>query len=319
MRPQWLIRLLSQLEKKELAQAYDCGSAQLFLTGLPRTGTTLVSQYIAHRLDIAYFTNGVKHFPLAPCTVSRWQRRLHPAYRSDFRSEYGRSKGPMAPREAGAFWGRYFDLNRYQEIGDVPADHVEAVRRTVLRLQNIFAGAAFMNKNVKHLLRLNALAAIFPNAHFLVMQRPLPDVAISMLIGRRQLSPDGSAWFSIVPRCYSEIRQLPLIEQIPRQILAIHDKMTQDLARIPVSRVLLIPYAEFCRDPEVLIGEIRHRCPGTREKNPPVNSFPEKRHVPVGGEEEKLVRVLRELIASRTSEPEASPPARAPQPVRKSH
>lgn len=299
MSARWSGRFLSRLERWERAQATDCGAAQLFLTGLPRTGTTLVSQYITHRLDVAYFTNGVKRFPLAPCTVSRWQRRLHPPYRSDFRSEYGRSKGPMAPREAGAFWGHYFDLNRYQEIAAVPAQHLEAVRRTVWRMQNIFSGAAFMNKNVKHLLRLNILATIFPKAYFLVIQRPLTDIAISMLIGRRRLSPDGSQWFSIFPRCYEAIRHLPIIEQIPRQLIDIQEKMEEDLARIDPARILTVPYGEFCQAPEALIDKIRNLCPGLREKNPAVVSFPENRHEAGDSEQQELVQLMRELIRIR--------------------
>ena len=279
----------------------------------------MVSQYIAHRLDVAYFTNGVGQFPLAPCTISRWQRWTHPPYKSDFRSEYGRNKGPMAPREAGAFWGYYFDIDRYLEIGDVPAQHLEAVRRTVLRMQNIFAGAAFMNKNVKHLLRLNVLARIFPESHFLVIQRSLPDVAISVLIGRRRLSPDGSRWFSIVPRCYEEIRSFPIVEQIPRQLIDIQEKMDEDIGRIDPTRILYIPYAEFCRAPETLISEIRRRCPGMREKNPAVASFPEKHHEPANDEQEKLLRMLGELLAVRASRTNRPPAGNDPQPIGEPH
>ena len=312
MPSRWKSRLLSQLEKWEQAHARDDGASQLFLTGLPRTGTTLVSQYIAHRLDVAYFTNGVGRFPLAPCTISRWQRWIHPPYQSDFRSEYGRNKGPMAPREAGAFWGYYFDINRYQETADVPARNLEIVRLTVLRMQNIFAGATFMNKNVKHLLRLNVLANIFPNSRFVVIQRCLSDVAVSMLIGRRRLSPDGSAWFSIIPRCYEEIKNLPIIEQISRQVIDIQEKMDEDLGRIDPARVLYVPYSEFCQAPETLISEIRHRCPGMREKNPAVTSFPEKRHEPADAEQDKLMCTLQDFLAARKKKPSSKRPTTPP-------
>ncbi len=307
MTSRWKCQLLSLQEKFERARARDDGAAQFFLTGLPRTGTTLVSQYIAHRLDVAYFTNGVGQFPLAPCTISRWQRWTHPPYQSDFRSEYGRNKGPMAPREAGAFWGYYFDIDRYQESGDVSARNLEIVRRTVWRMQNIFAGAAFMNKNVKHLLRLNVLATIFPNSNFVIIQRDLSEVAISVLIGRRKLSADGSRWFSIVPRCYEKIRNLPIIEQIPRQLIDIQEKMEEDLGKIDPARILHVPYSEFCRAPEALIGEIKKRCPGTREKNPAITSFPENRHHPADKEQEQLVGILNGLIAGKSAPSPRSP------------
>jgi hypothetical protein len=311
--------LLHLFEALELRETREPKASQLFITGLPRTGSTLVSQYIAHRLDLAYFTNGVGRFPLTPCTISRWQRWTHPPYQSDFHSDYGRNKGPMAPREAGAFWGYYFDVNRYQESDDVPARNLEIVRRTIWRMQNIFADAPFMNKNVKHLLRLTTLARLFPDSHFLIIQRSLQDVAISVLIGRRKLNPEGSAWFSIVPRCYENIRNLPIVEQIPRQLIDIQEKMEEDLGQIDPARILHVPYSEFCRAPETLISEIKIRYPGTREKNPAMTSFPESQHRPTNKEQEQMVGILNELIARRSASENRSPASIHRQPEREEH
>ena len=54
------------IERALLAVTSRSEGSQLFILGPPRTGTTLIYQYIAHRLNVAYFTNGVGRYPLAP-------------------------------------------------------------------------------------------------------------------------------------------------------------------------------------------------------------------------------------------------------------
>ena len=83
--------------QRKCLQGHTPATDQLFILGLPRSGTTLLDQYIVHRKDVAYFTNGVGDNPSQPCLTSSRQRLENPPYISDFASRYGRSEGPMAP------------------------------------------------------------------------------------------------------------------------------------------------------------------------------------------------------------------------------
>jgi hypothetical protein len=241
------------------------------ILGLPRSGTTLVYQYAVHRLELSYFPNPVGLLPMCPCAVTWLLKRSGGSYVSDFRSRYGKVKGLWAPREAGAFWGRHFGYENYLEAGEIADGTAEELRRVVAAVQRIFGGSAFINKNVKHLLRIQALAQIFPTAHFIVVDRPQAAVALSIL-KRRQESP-REEWFSVKPENYAALKDLPLHEQVAGQVLNLSARLEADLKRLPPARFTRLDYADFCRRPEILTQELLRVDSSLQFKNPAASAF----------------------------------------------
>lgn len=291
------IRLLGAMESLLLRHGADAdpSSPQLFILGLPRTGTTLVYQYIVHRLGVAYFTNGCGRYHRSPCLVTRIQRALHGEYVSDFESEYGKVEGPVAPREAGSVWARFFGYEPYVEAGDVAPGDRETLRRTVRCVERTFDGAPFVNKNVKHMLRIPALADVFPRGRFLVVERSRSDAALSVLRGRYRRVGDPERWWSVRPPDYEEIRRLGPVEQVARQLDSLERKLDADLRGLAPDRVLRCRYEAFCRDPEEVARVVRNALDGPGHRNPPVSSFPVSRNEPRTDEERELV----ERVADR--------------------
>src|SRR6266481_489501 len=58
-----LDRLLEMKERRIYAQAAPPQRPIIFVTGAPRSGTTLVSQVLVHHLPVAYFNNLSALFP----------------------------------------------------------------------------------------------------------------------------------------------------------------------------------------------------------------------------------------------------------------
>jgi hypothetical protein len=56
------------------------------------------------------------------------------------------------------------------------------------------------------------------NSKFLVVERNLEDVALSILRGRKLIHGDYRIGFSVKPRNYDEIKDLPVPQQILHQI-----------------------------------------------------------------------------------------------------
>jgi len=272
--------------------------AQVFILGLPRSGTTLVYQYLVHRLHVAYFTNAVGEHPYDPCRATWAQIKDGGVYRSDFESEYGRSRGDLAPREAGRFWLRFFDIDAYQTPGDVGDAALAEMREAVFCVQAIFAAAPFVNKNVKHLLRIPILNAAFPDPHCLVVERDRVDVALSILRGRAESLGSEGAWFSAQPPEYERLRRLDPVEQVVGQVVGLERKMNEDLARVSAARVHRVDYEAFCRSPEVAISGCGEALRGVAEKNPGVASFELRRREPRTEAEARLAaRIRAELSA----------------------
>ena len=279
----------------------DCqpSAPQLFILGLPRSGTTLVYQYIAHRLQLAYFTNGVGYFPQAPCLTSLLQRRFYGDYVSDFSSHYGKVKGAVAPREAGAFWCRFFDIDAYEDVRQFDPTRWSLLRRTIHCLQAWSGGLPFVNKNVKHILRLRLLSEIFPNSYFLVVERTAVDIALSILRARHSELRNPANWWSVKPVEYEAIRHLPIIDQVALQVVSLRQRLENDLALLPADRVMRLGYEEFCRHPENLVDMVANRLGAQRRTTEPKSIFEVSSAQPTSEEESLLVEKLQSLLADK--------------------
>jgi hypothetical protein len=270
--------LAAVAERALLARDWQARAPQLFIVGLPRSGTTLVYQYVVHRLRVAYFTNGVGSFHRAPCLATWWQHRRHGEYRSDFASRYGKVEGPLAPREAGAFWNRFFPVDDRVPPDWLAPPRARLLRNTVACTQRAFGDAPFVNKNVKHLLRLGALARVFPSGHFLVVERDHEDVACSVLRARRELGVDARRWWSVLPRDHAALARLAPEERVAAQVRSLAAELDEELARLPKGRVHRIDYASFCAAPESCIALLRAALGEIADRNPAVESFRCVRH-----------------------------------------
>jgi hypothetical protein len=290
-------RSLQAVEAQLLRRFTEPALPPLFIFGLPRSGTTLVYQYIVHRLPVAYFTNGADRYPQFPCLLTWIRHRIHGPYRSSFQNSYGQAPGPAAPHEAGGVWGRFFGFHDYVRPDEISGEDALTLQRIVACTEWVFGGAPFVNKNVKHLLRLHTLASIFPEARFLIVKRNLEDVALSLLRGRYANTGTASDFWSVRPQNAEELADLPPHEQIPRQLLALTDRLHLDLQSIADDRVFGVEYEEFCNAPDRLIGQVAPALgvepdPECRE----VECFQVSRNEPETPEEKRLVSVLSSMM-----------------------
>jgi hypothetical protein len=278
--------LLGMLEKGMLLKQYESQQPRLFILGLPRSGTTLLYQYLVHRLRVSYFTNRAGHYYFSPCLATLLQRESLDGYYSDFQSRYGKVQGPLAPREAGALWGRFFSFE------DMSPQSVAALQNTTACIQHIFGDLPFVNKNVKHMLRIDALSKVFPNAYFLIVERELTQVAISVLRGRYTNLQDPTQWWSVRPPDYSELKDLPVIEQIAGQLLSLQERMDSDLLNISTQRVIRLKYESFCYTPEGIVDQLKDALGGIESRNAPVKGFEPSNKLPQNDEETQLVDLV---------------------------
>ncbi len=298
--PEWLSKYVDPfkygrfLEPLLLRRSFATDKPQLFILGLPRSGTTLVYQYIVHRLNVAYFTNGVGRYPYSPFCITAWQKWRYGHYQSSFQNRFGKTDAPLEPREAGGFWGRFFDMEAYIRYDDIPPATQQSLQKSIAAIQHLYGNTAFVNKNVKHMLRLDALAHIFPRSLFLVVERNLAEVGLSVLHARCTLLQNPHDWWSVRPPDYEQIKTLPVVEQIAHQLLSLQQKMTADLAQIDTSRIIYIPYATFCQEPEYLINQIYQPLDSPGYRNPPVPSFMLSQRKPKNEQEQQLVQRLRQ-------------------------
>jgi hypothetical protein len=270
------------------------GREAVFILGLPRTGTTLVYQYIVHRLKVAYFTNGVGRFSWIPCLVTWLQHKLYGSYQSDFKSYYGKVDGPTAPREAGSFWLRYFPKHDYL-FRPLSEQKGSDLKRKIACVRRVFNRAPFVNKNVKHLLRIRPFSTLFPDALFLVVERDMKDTALSLLRGRQEVKGDVRQWFSVRPPNYEELVELPPHKQVAHQVYALDRQLRDDLQWLSPDRYLKVSYKAFCKDPEALIDNLQEEVGPLNDAHEPINHFDISENHPENQVEEQMIEELMNL------------------------
>jgi len=292
LRRTFVVSPLKLVERALLCRDWHSDQPSLFILGLPRSGTTLVYQYVVHRLRVAYFTSGVGRFPKSPCTITRWEHKRHGDYSSDFQSNYGSVAGRTAPHEAGEVWARWFGYEDYVRYADLDERAIGPLRRTIACVQQAFGDAPFVNKNVKHLLRLDALPRIFPKSVFLVIQRSLRDVALSVLRARHANYGDATRWWSARPPDYDALKSLPPAAQVAGQLQSLQRRMEADLSAVPAARVLTIDYESFCQRPDALVEQLRPLLGNPPLRNAAVERFDVTTNAPRTDDERTLVSLL---------------------------
>jgi len=202
--------LENDLYRREMAGVVS--REEVFITGVPRAGTTLVLELLYGTGEFASFTYRDMPFILAPLL---WRRLSMSSRKEAIRAERAHGDGmkvsfdsPEAFEEVAwlAFLGDY--VLRERTVAPVPPDAVtpEAaaglqmlVRKLLLASRGPDTGPPrrYLSKNNANISRLRALERIFPTARVLVVFRdPLAQVASLMTQHRRFLAEHAEDRFS---------------------------------------------------------------------------------------------------------------------------
>ena len=252
---------LGSLEERKLMESsLELKYPPIFILGPPRSGTTLMYQLMIHRYQLSFFTNISDMLNKFPVSAARWGRRIYSQYESSFESNYGRVDGKLAPSEAGGIWNRWFpyesqDGYNYTAAGQLSIEKQKLVYQTVAGIEKL-SDLPFVNKNVKHSVRILALNEIFPSSLFLRVVRDPEEIAVSILHGRKRQTTDVSAWWSAMPKEIDQLTGLDVLEQVAGQVYFLEKNITEDLSQIDSQRHLTIEYDRLCNQPQAVMSEI---------------------------------------------------------------
>lgn len=224
-----------------------------FIVGPPRSGTTLLYQLLARYLEVAYPSNFMARFWMAP-TVGAWlDRRRRGGRRRTIalESDYGRTRGPSSPHEFGWFWRHRMPVEGCDALSDEELATVDAdrLRDELTAMAGIF-GRPLVWKNINftdyHVVWLHGL---LPDARFIRIERDPVAVALSILGARRRHYGDPMRWWSLRPRDVDAWRDAPWAEQIAHQIRDADGALSAQTAALPAAAVARLTYEELVRDP----------------------------------------------------------------------
>jgi hypothetical protein len=249
----------------------------LFLFGIPRSGTTLFYQFLAHCLDVGFMDNLMARFWKAPLTgIKLSEILLGERQRTNFNSDVGQTEFISEPHEFGYFWSDLFDYDD-NRLGDLDKDiNWDKVKNKVLNIQNLF-GKPTIFKNLVYAFHLEKFDSLFEEALFISIERNLLDTALSILKTREERYGNKSEWWSVRPKNFDDLVKEPYWIQIPEQMKQLKARYEKGIDQSEDMNFLRIKYRNLCENPRSVLKKVKVQAEQTgfeiEERNIPPESF----------------------------------------------
>jgi hypothetical protein len=233
--------------------------------GLPRSGTTLLSQILSRYLSVGYINNLIARFWMNPevgIRISESVIKRSERSKIKFDSIQGVTEEPWSPHEFGYFWSHWLKLDDFPSH-KLSKSHLLKVDKKGLKKQlktitNVFQSPVVF-KNIICGLQASFLTSIHPNSLFILIERDPKSVLSSILKCRKKRFGDANKWWSIKPSSYSQIVKIKSpIKQIKCQILDTSNDLNHEVEK-PNVNCIRIKYEDLCSNPFKQLQMIRNK------------------------------------------------------------
>ena len=248
---------LRPIERKEYERAEESREPVILVVGPPRSGTTLVTQYLINSFDVCYLTNLTSLFPRSPIAITKLLGRLVPIGAGDYDAFYGRSRRLSGVNDGLYIWDRWLGNDRRQVPTMLEPGSEESMRQLFAALANYFKAPIINKVN-----RLNTCAHLvaneLTNVQFLCLQRAPLFLAQSLYIARGQIL--GNMNMAYGAQHPDSVTEDP-IEDVCRQVLFYEDHAKKQQQLLGSESFPLISYEEFCENPAALANFLATKQP----------------------------------------------------------
>lgn len=244
--------LFSLVERALLPAARGGPLAPILILGCPRSGTTLLYEFITTTFRTAYPSNAASLLYRAPVLATRLAQAIVPAHTARFKSDLGYVGGLLAPSEAGA-------LIRYWLTGPDPLVRTDPALliRQVAGLVQLMGGPLVL-KNLHLEEASDQLLATFPQCRIIRMRRDWRFTAQSILAARRREFGSETVWLGPKPPGYEKLLGETPERQVAWQITQIERWIDNLSEKLDVgSPMLECEYKELCARPRAFAEQLR--------------------------------------------------------------
>lgn len=219
----------------------------VFITGNPRSGTTILFQYLVDKLDTCYFSNVDRRnyrYPFLSNVFNKSSLKYFPTSASNF----GMIAGKHAPSDAWEIFHTWFSYFGNPNKSDYA--NFKSMRYLFNAVSNYY-NKPLIVKNNANTLRLFELLTEFPNAEFIHLERSIYENVYSILNGRKKnnINP-GEFWSSAPEKDILSLEFKSELDLIVFQYLFNNEYVK----RVNSSgRITIIRYEDFCDTPEIAL------------------------------------------------------------------
>jgi len=249
-----------QVEEQKMYRDIDPNHLFIFVFGVPRSGTTLLSQLLSHCLDVGYVNNLIARFWLVPVCGIRFSKILLSSHKeTSFESEYACTKDLSEPHEFAYFWQYWLKKRTIADFLAVDENEEDVdwvgFKKTMLNIQAAFNKSVTF-KNIIGVDYLNKLSEVLEKTLWIYIERDPMDCAVSIFKARQKFYADVNTWWSTYPPEYLELKELPYWEQIGGQIFHLRRFYETQICNATNQNVLSIAYRELCDSPGTLLEKL---------------------------------------------------------------
>lgn len=242
----------------------------VLIVGNPRSGSTVLTQFLAASGRFAYPSNFLARFAFAPQIGAMIQQMLFdPEY--DFRGELsdiqsscrlastlGKTSGALGINEFFHFWRRFFPNYDpgYLSPEEMEQVDVGSLRQELAAIESVFL-KPFMGKGKIFQYNIYEFSRLFPEFIFIHIKRDPRFVMQSVLEARRKYYGTERIWWGTKPRQHQWLTDLDPAYQIAGQVLFTEKDIDRQLECLDPARYLTCQYETFCTNPYGFFQELR--------------------------------------------------------------
>lgn len=245
----------------------------ILVMGPLRSGTTLMTQWLANTGLMAYPTNLLSRFFRAPIVGAKIQLLLTDprfnfrdelgefAQQAEYLSENGKTKGVLAPNEFWYFWRRFLAEPRRDVWTDAELKKSMDFSTMLAELRGMIEvfNKPFAAKGMLFNYNIPCLNSVIDRVVFVQVKRdPLTNVASALDARRRQLG-DERHWYSFDIPEKESLRELEPVAQVAGQIHYINQAIERGLQSVEESRKMTVQYEDFCANPKAVFDTLVHK------------------------------------------------------------
>jgi len=241
----------------------------VLIVGCPRSGSTLIMQWLASTGKFAYPTNLLSRFSGAPYIGALIQQLLTApefSFRDEFfdlgsdisfSSSLGKTRGALAPNEFWYFWRRFFPQEGFEYLDKESLQDLNTAKFTaeLAALEAVF-GKPFAMKGLIINSNIPYISSVLDKALFVHLKRHPLYNAQSLLEARVKFSGHRRAWYSFQPAEYDKLKKFAPCEQVAGQVYFTNRAIEKGLEQIDTRRWLQVNYEGFCVNPEQVFYQI---------------------------------------------------------------
>ncbi len=262
----WFNKGLSYLEvmaNNWLASPDRLSQPIIWIVAPPRSGTTLLYQYLSSLLEVWYPTNRASYFYGFPALVGFGENRDQ---KLSFDSDYGQTLELSGPNEFGSFFYRFFS-DRQHYIENFSAEDKKRLVGSLSLIQSRFP-MPMLFKNVCNSGRIAALAELPAEHLFIYIKRDWLDTTLSS----SKPWESSSDWWSYKPQGWEKMSEKSNLEKCVFQAHQTDKDIRAQFELLSEDSKLFVDYDEFCQNPSIAIDQIQNKF---REKGLAVNTKPD--------------------------------------------